>query len=191
MLERLDPLDLALLGRTGGAIRAAVQLSGLPRVGGSADEPRVGIAPFCESLSTFVWAVVNGCPWQSAATCETLARAGQLEGLRWARAHDCPWGEGTCGRAAEGGHLEVLRWAREQGCRWNEWTCAHAARGGHLEVLRWARERGCPWTEDFDDSEMDCCSLASGGGHLEVLKWSREQDCPWDLWTCSYAAASG
>ena len=52
VLERLDPVDRGLLGRTGSAVRAAVKRSGLPRVGGSAEEPRVGIAAFCQSLST-------------------------------------------------------------------------------------------------------------------------------------------
>jgi hypothetical protein len=56
VLERLDPVDRALLGRTGTSIRTAVTLSRLPRVGGTAKEPRVGIAPFCQSLSTFTWA---------------------------------------------------------------------------------------------------------------------------------------
>ena len=62
MLERLDPVDRALLGRTGIAVRTAVKRSGVRRVGSSAEESRVGIAPFCQSLSTFVWAVANGCP---------------------------------------------------------------------------------------------------------------------------------
>ena len=73
VLERLDPLDLALLGRTESTVRTAVKRSGLPRVGGSAEEPRVGIAAFCQSISTFVWAVANGCPWQLTTTCQTGA----------------------------------------------------------------------------------------------------------------------
>jgi len=172
VLERLDPVDRALLGRTGSAVRTAVKLSGLPRVGGSAEGPQVGIAPFCQSLSTFVWAVANGCPWQLGNTCNTLARAGQLEVLMWAREHGCPWVQYTpydsdaCESAALGGHLEVLRWLREHGCRWDWSTCSAAARGGHLEVLRWAQEHGCPWDECT-------CAAAAKGGHLEVLKWAR------------------
>jgi len=170
VLERLDRVDRTLLGRTGSKARAAVKLSGLPRVGGSAEEPRVGIAAFCQSPSTFVWAVVNGCPLECADICETLA---------------------------EGGHLEVLRWAREQGCPWDEWTCARAAEGGHLEVLKWAREHHCPWTEDLEDDgpvdegPVDCCALAARGGHLEVLKWLREHHCPWNELTCAQSAAGG
>ena len=134
VLERLDPLDLALLGRTGSPVRSAVVSSYLPRVGGGAEEPRAGISTFCQSLSTFVWAVANGCPWQLEATCETLAWLGQLEGLRWAREHGCPWGKWICAHAAGGGHLQVLRWLREQDGPLNEATCANAALGGHLCV---------------------------------------------------------
>jgi hypothetical protein len=90
-------------------VRTAVNRSGLPRVGGSAEELRAGIAPFCETLSTFVWAVANGCPWQQAETCKTLAEGGNLEALRWARENGCPWDTDTCSYAALYGHMEVLR----------------------------------------------------------------------------------
>ena len=147
VLERLDPVDRGLLGRTGSAVRTAVKRSGLPRFGGSAEEPRVGIAPFCRTLSTFVWAVANGCPWQCAETCKTLAGGGHLEVLKWAREHGCPWDRWTCANAAKGGHLEVLRLARAHDCPWGVLTSNFAAREGHLEVLKWAREHGCPWEE--------------------------------------------
>jgi len=81
VLERLDPLDLTLLGRTGSAVRTAVKQSGLPRVGCSPEEPRVGIAAFCQTLSTFVWAVAHGCRWQLATTCTILANGGHLKAL--------------------------------------------------------------------------------------------------------------
>ena len=143
VLERLDPVDRAMLGRTGSVVRTAVKRSGMPRVGGSAEEPRVGIAFFCRSLSTFVWAVANGCPWQLASTCQTLARCGHLEVMQWAREHGCSWNEQTCYGAAACGKLGVLRWAREHGCPWDEEVCTLAAEGGHLEVLQWAREHNC------------------------------------------------
>jgi hypothetical protein len=82
VLERLDRVDRALLSRTGSAVRTAVRRSGLSRIGSSAEEPRVGIARFCRSLATFVWAVANACPWQSATTCSTLAEGGHLEVLQ-------------------------------------------------------------------------------------------------------------
>jgi len=91
-----------------------VKLSGLSRVGGNEDESRVPIAAFCQSLSTFVWAVANGCPWQFPDTCDTLAGGGHryLEVLRWARENGCPWDNDTCARAAEGGHLTAGAYAR-------------------------------------------------------------------------------
>ena len=184
VLERLDRVDLALLGRTGSTVRTAVKSSALVRVGRSAGGTRVGVAAFCRSLSMFVWAVANGCPWQIKATSRTLAGGGHLEVLRWAREHGCPWHERACESATEGGHLEVLRWAREHGCSWDALTCSRAAWGGHLEVLRWAREHGCPWDEAT-------CFWAAAGGHLELLKWARKHHCPWDSRTCGYAAAGG
>ena len=145
VLERLHPVDLALLGRTGSAVRTAVKGSDLPRVGGSATGPTASIRSFCQSLSQIVWAVANGCPWQTPVTCATIAGGGNLELLKWARERGCPWSVGTCNRAVVGGHLEVLRWARENDCPWAESTCRHAARAGRLDVLQWAREHGCPW----------------------------------------------
>jgi hypothetical protein len=59
------------------------------------------------------------------------ARLGQLEHLRWLRAHGCAWEpctcfeEGPCSSAAEGGHLSVLQWARADGCPWDWQTCAN------------------------------------------------------------------
>jgi hypothetical protein len=148
VLERLGRVDRALLGRTGSAARTAVKRSGLPRVGGSAEAPRVRMTRFCRgSLSMFVWAVANGCPRQRAITCETLAEGRHMEVLRWAREHGCCWDQRTCANAAEGGHLAVLQWARAHDCPWCADTCRLAAGGGHMEALVWARGHGCPWNE--------------------------------------------
>jgi hypothetical protein len=183
VLERLYPVDRALLARTGSAVRTAVKHSDLARVGGSAEEARVGIAAFCQSLPTFVWAAANGCQWQFTKTCETLAEGGHLDVLRWAREHGCPWDEDTCACAADAGHMEVLRWV--------VLTCAKAAGGGHLEVLKWAREHHCPWEGATETIETDCCARAAVGGHLEVLKWLWAHDCPWDSFTCSSPLRAG
>ena len=56
-------------------------------------------------------------------------------------------GRGSCAEAAQNGNLELLKWAREHGCPWDEDIadsimrdgCALAAKGAHLEVLKWAR----------------------------------------------------
>ena len=77
--------------------------------------------------------------------CQSAAKGGQLDLLKWARARGYPWCEKTCHAAAENGHLEVLQWARAHGCPWDEETCTAAAKNGHLEVLQWARANGCPF----------------------------------------------
>jgi hypothetical protein len=42
------------------------------------------------------------------------------------------------------GNLDVLKWAREHHCPWDETTCGFAARCAPLEVLRWAIDHGAP-----------------------------------------------
>ena len=116
--------------------------------------------------------------------CQTAAKNGQLECLKHAHEHGCPWDEKTCESAAKNGHLECLKYARERGCPWDEETCAHAAWKGHLECLKYAHEQGCPWNEET-------CSFAAMHGHLECLKYAHERGCPWDEWTCRYAAMHG
>ena len=160
VLAHLDPIDPSFLAQTGGACRAAVAASDLPRAG-----------EIDQFLGKLVWVVTH------------IVRdfCTSVERLAWAKASGCPWAEFTCACAALGGHLEVLRWARENGCPWDDWTCTLAARDGHLEVLRWAREQHCAW------NEATCCCAACGG-HLEVLQWAREHGCPWRKSECEYAA---
>jgi hypothetical protein len=55
----------------------------------------------------------------------------------------------VCEAAAIIENLEVLKWAREHNCPWDSETCRAAAWVGNKVVLRWAREHGCP--EDWDD----------------------------------------
>ena len=72
-----------------------------------------------------------------------------------------PWDESTCSEAAGAGELECLRFAREHGCPWNSYTCGKAVEampypeevddgdgpgGDALACLQWARAHGCPWT---------------------------------------------
>ena len=170
VLERLNPLDRGMLGRTGSAVCTAVMRAGLPRAGGSARGPRVSIRSFSQSLPQFVCADANACPWQIQSTC-SAARGGHLEVLRWAREHGCSLDDRTCDFAAEGGHLEVLVCAREQGCQLGASTCAWAAEGGHLQALIWAQDNDCSWDEAT-------CASAARGGRMEVSRWARERGCP-------------
>jgi len=68
------------------------------------------------------------------------AAGGQLNVLRWAREHDCPWDWLTCFDAARGGHLAVLQWARAHGCPWHKWACNVASRD-HPETLAWVQQQ--------------------------------------------------
>jgi hypothetical protein len=141
------------------------------------------------SSSKLDWAVSCGMPL-SAKLLNRAARLGQLEHLRWLRAHGCAWepcdseSEGPCSSAAEGGHLSVLQWRHANGCPWDEWTSSQAAKGGHLAVLQYAHANGCPW-----DAWM--CTVAAGDGHLAVLQWARANGCPWDADTRAHATRHG
>jgi len=125
VLQHLDPIDRTFLAQAGGACRAAVAASDLPRAGTKHRLPGRSVWivyhqlwSFCTSVERLAWAKDNGCLWDEM-TCALAAKGspltGRLEVLQWARAHDCPWDARTCSYAAYAGHLEVLRWAREHG----------------------------------------------------------------------------
>ena len=57
---------------------------------------------------------------------------GNLEVLKWAWEHRCPWGSSACYRAAQYGNLEVLQWARDRGCEWDATTCSIGRPGREL-----------------------------------------------------------
>ena len=170
VLAHLDPIDRTFLAQGGGAWRATVAASGLPRAGTQRVVLKKSvwtmthkISEFCTSVERLAWAKDNGCPWV-AWTFAFAARGGRLDVLRWARDHGCPWDWSTC---AHDGNLEVLWWAREHECPWDADTCYWAAAGGHLEVLQWARAHGCPWDKQF-------CEHASAR-HPDTLAWLRAQ----------------
>jgi len=155
VLAYLAPIDRTFLAQTGGACRAAVAASNLPRAG----TRRVEVLGRTRATTRRVvlWVVTH----KVREFCTSVER------LAWAKASGCPWVARTCALAAQGGHLEVLKWAREHDCPWSEWTSLHAALGGHLEVLRWARGNGCPW------SKRDCVNAAFQ--HPETRAWVRAQ----------------
>jgi hypothetical protein len=175
VLVHLDPIDRTFLVQTGGACRAAVAASNLPRAGGR--ETVLGrrvwvvthrLTEFCTSVERVAWALNNGCPWV-AHTCALAARVGRVGVLRWARDNDCPWDARTCEAAARGGHLEVLRWAREHHCPWNAGTCRAAAAHGHLGVLRWARANDCPW------SKGECAYVSRHHPETQAWVWAQPE----------------
>ena len=75
--------------------------------------------------------------------CQTAAKNGDLESLKHAHEHGCPWDENTCWSAATNGHLECLKYAREHGCDWDGVTCMSAALNGHWSCFIYASFHGC------------------------------------------------
>ena len=173
-----DPIVLARLRAVSRAMRDAVERTGI-----LVEEMTTGVAVELGCLETLQHKLQKA-RLDKSEVCTFAAKGGQLEVIRWARAHGCPWDEWTSAQAAWGGQLEVLQWAHATGCPWDEFTCSNAAESGHLEVLHWARANGCPWT-------WRKCSFAAQEGHLEVLQWARANGCPWDEKTCANAAYGG
>ena len=142
----MDPIDRTFLAQAGGACRAAVAASDLPRAGTRQEVlegRRVWVVThkrrdFCTSVERLAWAKANGCPWDELL-CMFVAHGGRLAVLGWAREHYCPWDARTCACAAQGGHLEVLQWARANGCPWDKWRCDMFSRSGHPETRAWVR----------------------------------------------------
>tara|TARA_B100001142_G_scaffold198886_1_gene197658 strand:+ start:626 stop:1372 length:747 start_codon:yes stop_codon:yes gene_type:complete len=89
------------------------------------------------------------------SVCWWAAVTGQLELLKWARAHEYSWDLEIPnadvdeenwprdiltiqGIAAQRGQLEVLKWARENGAPLCPFICEFACEGHQFEVLEWA-----------------------------------------------------
>jgi hypothetical protein len=85
---------------------------------------------------TFIVRVMDYKWTNGPAICEAIARHGNINILRWARKHGCPWNSNTCSAAGRNGHLQVLKWVRTQGCPWNRNVGNYMAANGHLEVLQ-------------------------------------------------------
>jgi len=93
-------------------------------------------------MEVLKFAHATGCPWATHTSAEAALR-GDLEMLKWLKAHDAP-SDGVCAYAAFKGHLEVLKWARENGCKMDALACIYAVKGQHFEVLKWLeRARVC------------------------------------------------
>jgi len=152
-------------------------------------------------------------------TCETAARYGHLEMLKYLRQPRdswrityCPWAAGTMHAAAETGNLDLLQWACAEGLKPKPHTVAMACHVGHDRMLAWLLdEAGAPvdqyasfWAArnghlrclealGLRGYPMDhrCCYVAAGGGHLECLRWLRNvARAHWDYQTCNHAAST-
>src|SRR5690606_12938427 len=85
-------------------------------------------------LAGLQWARENAF-FEAAAVGEGAAESGQLAVLQWARENAFPqtW---YCETLARNGHLECLKWALANGKQLSPILCAMAARRGHLRVLQ-------------------------------------------------------
>jgi hypothetical protein len=173
VLEKLDPIELALLSLTNRSVRAAVEESGLPVASGPA------VCMYLAHKSDFGSlrrAHELGWPWNEW-TCSELALQGRLNMLMWARENGCPWDSETMLAAARGGHLPTLIWAFENGAPPPRLSLAHdAVRGGHLHVMKWIHAEGL----QFD--VRDKCIIGSyhvlidtavKAGHTQTAAWLR------------------
>lgn len=149
-------------------------------------------------------------PWTAHEASNHAARAGQLEMLKFIRAHfkESPFRFTTCAHAAQSGRLEVIEWLREQGCAWDDETCTWAIRCGHYHVFKWAIAKGCNWIGKEDDDLTysaleaiewnqlrvlqqlieDGAELSSSlyeaaivSNYLPIVQWLHTVQCPWTV----------
>jgi hypothetical protein len=99
--------------------------------------------------------------------CNTAAKYGKLDIIKWLRKNGFVWNVHTSEYAASSGDLETLKWILENGCPYDWTTCAGAASSGNIEILQWATAYGCPW----NNSVM--ATHAAKGGNIDLLKWIR------------------
>jgi hypothetical protein len=80
--------------------------------------------------------------------CNHAVKNGDLPFLKWARAHDCPWGGDMFVCAVQYGNTDVLEWLLAEGCIWNSEVTRMAAQKNALEILMWLLANDCPWDEN-------------------------------------------
>jgi len=129
----------------------------------------------------------------STTLCAEIARTGNLDVLREARALGWQWDRDTSENACRGGHLHILQWAcapyQMKRLPLTDLCYMIAAKGGHIQLLAFLWEQGCQWHPIVP-------ARAAEGGHLECLKlcwnYSLENGTPWDAKSvCEGAVHSG
>jgi hypothetical protein len=116
------------------------------------------------------------------------------------RAEQCPWDAAACESAARGGHLDLLRWLHEQGCPWDTTAVRSAAAGsGHLPVLEHMQAfEPAPSTAQL----TELLNVAGAHSHRATALWLRQQGarwpavlgidyCPWQAGVLQWAKAEG
>lgn len=105
------------------------------------------------------------------------------------RHYNVPWDESTCRAAAKNGNINALKYARAHGCPWDRETFYYAVVNGHIDVVEYCLNNGCPVRKDICSiamfhSKKNCVRA------LEVLKLIRKFSLPWHKETCEIAARS-
>ena len=68
-------------------------------------------------LEVLKWLRYKNCPW--GETSAAAATRPEVEIIEWVHTNGCPWSDDTCSNAAGCGNLEVLKYARKHFCPWN------------------------------------------------------------------------
>eukprot|EP00966_Prymnesium_polylepis_P184873 4284641-Prymnesium_polylepis.1 len=104
---------------------------------------KTALTEVATSLKMLEWAIAVGCPYPSARTdvlCQAAAKQGDIELLRFAVAHKCPW-ERDRHQTAQ---FHASRpW--EPTTHHGHSTIRSAALSGHVELIMVARSLGAPW----------------------------------------------
>ncbi|GFH44208.1 hypothetical protein CTEN210_00682 [Chaetoceros tenuissimus] len=120
--------------------------------------------------------------------CQSAARHGQLECLRYLKEQAWPVDTSVIFEAAEAGHLHCIEYLRSVGCPWNAiyvgedeiqvddshaGDVMEACAGSSLECLRYCHDNGC--NADFNA----CCIAAVRNGKIDCIEYLRSKGCQW------------
>ena len=154
-----------------------------------------------ERLKTFLWALDQGCPWNSDIYCmlsyygrfdiiKTMynknnkiplhegiiyyaLRAKSIESVIWSVDNKVPLRLAISG-AAEIGHLSTMQFLRNKGA---PLTSYNYIRIYNIEVLEWLKNNKCPMS-------TTASLVAASEGKLNTFEWLVKNGCPWDLNEC-------
>jgi hypothetical protein len=224
VLPLLDPTDIVVFGQAARACRAAVVAFGVPQEevwsdeeGSTGDEGTEEGGPlllrvqnFVGSVARMTWAKTRGCPWDVNTCAYYVAEGGQLEVLKWAWEHRCPWnwehvraplgagiwrccsGPGSTGASGTIKHVTGRRCGRASGgaaVGARAWVPVERIHLFGRRLGRAAARAAVVASERLPVEREDDRRNAALGGNLEVLKWAREHDCPWDERACGCCSA--
>ena len=134
-------------------------------------------------IETLKWLRAHNCPWNSSVS-DHAAEAGQVELLKWAVENGAPWSRSALKKLSDNHKLDIdlMKWAKEHNCAWDPFFLFTLAKNKMRDELEWAVENGCPW-------DQTDCSVAAQVNDFEMLKWMHEHGCGWNSagWEFIYA----